>query len=340
LFLQFEKANAVKNDLKRLGYSDAFVVAYRNGKRISLNDAFNQLRNEGKNITVDQNSTAGITINSNVPDNNTVNNTVNPNTANTTTENTGGTPGAELSGTSGMLFTVQIGVYSGKVNNTQLLNLKPIYKEQLPNGYVRYTAGIYKSLEKVKNDKAKVNGLGINDAFISAYYNGTRIKVTEALAKMASGENIVFPAENPIQFDATVANETVNAPNINSTNQPANNNGVAPFTNGVTSNPVATPDNGIKNDDAGITYKVQIGAFRNQVPAGTAENFLKIKTWPIKFFTVNDLFVYTIGSFNSVKAAKTLQQEAVSNGITDAFIIVLKDGKKLSGDEARGYLNQ
>ena len=38
-FKQFTSANAVKNDLRNLGYSDAFVVAYLDGKRINLNEA-------------------------------------------------------------------------------------------------------------------------------------------------------------------------------------------------------------------------------------------------------------------------------------------------------------
>ncbi|HXU27711.1 MAG TPA: hypothetical protein VN698_10820, partial [Bacteroidia bacterium] len=39
LFDKYNNANAVKNDLKKLGYKDAFVVAYLNGKRINLADA-------------------------------------------------------------------------------------------------------------------------------------------------------------------------------------------------------------------------------------------------------------------------------------------------------------
>jgi epidermal growth factor receptor substrate 15 len=42
VFLSFDNANGAKNDIRGLGYSDAFVVAYLNGQRIPLNRALNQ----------------------------------------------------------------------------------------------------------------------------------------------------------------------------------------------------------------------------------------------------------------------------------------------------------
>jgi len=41
-----------------------------------------------------------------------------------------------------------------------------------------------------------------------------------------------------------------------------------------------------------------------------------------------------------ISFAKKLKDEAVSVGITDAFITVYKDGKKLYGQEAAQYLNK
>ncbi|MDP2387060.1 MAG: hypothetical protein Q8M29_11855 [Bacteroidota bacterium] len=354
-FIKFEEANGVKNDIKKLGYRDAFVVVYKDGQRISLGEAMNELKSQGVTINVNPNETAGITSNTNIPTANTVASTVgNNNPANNTSTNTNTSfPAAnvnatELSNVQGMLFTVQIGVYSNEASSTQLYNLKPIYRERLPNGYYRYTAGVYNNIDKVKADRAKVNGLGISDAFVSAYLNGERIKIADALAKMGSGDNLQFPPENPIQFGGgTSTNETLPATNNATTsNTPAVNTntvtttGTQPFNNGVTQGPQPTAENGVKLNEEGITFKVQIGAYKNQVPQNVANNFMKIKTWPIGANQVNGLYIYTVGSFVDNKSARPLLEEAKANGIADAFITVYKDGKKLYGAEASSYLNR
>jgi hypothetical protein len=324
MFSKYQAAVAVKNDLRKLKYNDAFVVAYLNGKRISLTDALDTLRKAGQDIIPDANSTAGITVNSNIP--------VNPEaTASTVVPvNSSG----NLNKMNGAFYTIQIGVYGNNVSAAGLLNLSPVFKEALPTGYNRYTAGIYSDYEKVKTDRARVNSLGIKDAFVGGYLNGQRVTVNESLDKVAG--NAQFLAERPIIFP-TGGNTNNTQPTTNT--QPANPN-VQPFSNGVTEGPVPTASNGVKTTDEGITFKVQIGAFRNQVPKEIADNWLKVKTWPIKYSQVNDLYLYTVGSFTEASFAKNLKAEIVALGITDAFVTVFKDGKKLYGADAAQYLNR
>lgn len=149
-------------------------------------------------------------------------------------------------------------------------------------------------------------------------------------------------AQNPIIFDGQVTrgNQTTNntSPTLQLSNSPTNT--VQPFSNGVTNAPTPTADNGVKADDAGISYKVQVGAYRNQVPADVANKFMSIKTWPVNNLPINGLFIYTIGNFTSSSFAKKLKDEAVSLGLTDAFVTVYKDGKKLYGAEASELLNK
>jgi len=326
MFNKFQTANAVKNDLRKLKYNDAFVVAYFNGKRISLAEALDTLRKTGEDVTPNANNTAGISTNSNIP--------VNPE-ATVSTVVPVKTSG-ELNTLNGIFYTIQIGVYGNNVSAVGLLNLSPVYKEALPTGYNRYTAGIYNNFDHVKTDRAKVNALGIRDAFVSGYLNGQRVTVNEPLDKFAG--NAQFLPENPIIFPS--GNQT---PNVNNTNNPTTNTvttNVQPFNNGVTQGPAPTSENGVKTTDEGITFKVQIGAYRNQVPATIADTWLKVKTWPIKYIQVNDLYLYTVGSFSEARFAKTLKAEIISLGITDAFVTVFKDGKKLYGVEATQYLNR
>jgi hypothetical protein len=141
--------------------------------------------------------------------------------------------------------------------------------------------------------------------------------------------------ENPIVFP--VANEVT----------PANNNTtggvtpvVAPFSNGVTTGPAPTAENGVKVGEEGISFKVQIGAYRNQVPAEIAANFSKINTWPVENKLINALYIYTVGNFTDVKFAKQLKDQMIGLGIGDAFVSVYQNGKKLSYAEAAQYLNR
>jgi hypothetical protein len=345
-FEQYGSANAVKNDLRNLGYSDAFVVAYYNGKRINLSEAADKAKAAGQTVEPTANTSAGITANSNVP-----RNTFTPPTTNVTNTATDSQPAEvtnELEKMNGLLYTVQIGVYSKQVTRGQLFNLKPIYTEKLPNGLYRYTAGIYNQKDRLLGDKRKVVDLGVKDAFVSAYYNAKRIPFAEGQKLQTENTNLKMETENPIIFDganspAIITNNTVVTPTNNTTavtTSATPTSSVAAFTNGVTSGPAPTAENGVKTDEAGISFKVQIGAYKNQVPNEVASKFLNIKTWPVQNVIINSLYIYTIGNFTAASFAKKLKDEAISVGIIDAYITVYKDGKKIYGAEATQYLSR
>lgn len=336
-FEKYESANAVKNDLKNLGYSDAFVVAYYNGKRINLNEGVDKARDSGQKVDLasSANTSAGITAGSNVPRNAAPPVASNP----ATTTGTDSQPADitnELEKMNGLLYTVQIGVYSKQVTKAQLSDLRPIYTEKLPSGLYRYTTGIYNQSGKLLEDKRKVVDLGVKDAFVSAYYNAKRIPFAEGQKLQAENNNLKMEAENPIIFPGAPP-AAANTPTPETTTPAA----TAPaFNNGITQGPAPTADNGVKTGEAGISYKVQIGAYKNQVPDDVASKFMNIKTWPVNHMVINGLYIYTIGNFTAPAFAKKLKDEAVSLGITDAFITVYKDGKKLYGAEAVQYLNK
>ena len=333
-FTKFENAGAVKNDLRNLGYSDAFVVAFFNGKRITVAEAIALLNKEGKTIDNNAPTSAGITANSNVPKANTLVTQPNLNSQDLVTVT------KELEQINGLLFTVQIGVYNRQITKGQLRNLGPIFSEKLPSGLYRYTAGIYNDPERLLTDKRRVVDLGISDAFVSAYLNGKRISFAEGKDKKANDATIKLETENPIIFPEGGA--VINTPAPTNTppvvNTPLENNipttTVKPFTNGVTAYPAATPENGVKPNEEGISFKVQIGAYSKQIPNDVAARFSAIKNWPIENKQINSLFIYNIGNFTDAEFAKSLKEQAVSIGITDAFITVYKDGKKVYGSEA------
>ncbi len=220
-FTTFDPANGAKGKVNDLGYTDAFVVAYCNGERISIDKA-RQI--EQGLIECNENATndASVAANStNTNNNGNTNANANNNTNTTTTNNvnstaTNNTTAATYTDQSenltnaaitaeereltayynavpnaakanqveiikGLFFTVQIGVYSQPVPNSALFNIQPLNSQRTPSGFVRYSTGIFTSVEDATARKNEVLNIGITDAFITAYFNGQRITVEEAL---------------------------------------------------------------------------------------------------------------------------------------------------------------
>jgi hypothetical protein len=68
--------------------------------------------------------------------------------------------------------------------------------------------------------------------------------------------------------------------------------------------------------------------------------FNQIKDWPVDYKMINDMYVYTAGNFVSVNAAKELRDQIRELGLSDSYITVYKNGRKLGGQEAEDLLKQ
>jgi peptidoglycan-associated lipoprotein len=89
-------------------------------------------------------------------------------------------PAIQVETVSGLFYTVQVGVYSKPVPSASLKNISPVNSELTSTKKIRYTSGIYNNLQAAVDQRNQAKGLGINDAFITAYYNGKRITLSEA----------------------------------------------------------------------------------------------------------------------------------------------------------------
>lgn len=209
IFKSLTGANMAKGKIVEIGYADAFVVAFFNGRRISLTEAENVIdsssEDQQKIYRIQKSdelaalekagikksdaqilrSSAPNPINShqslNVPnsrritDNSTTRTNTKPN-INTTTF--GGA--SRSTNTSGIYYTVQIGVYSTKKTSSDLYGISPLVTHTNKRGLIRYSTGIFKTLKEASQRKLEARTQGAEDAYVAVYRDGVRISLEEA----------------------------------------------------------------------------------------------------------------------------------------------------------------
>ena len=292
LFNKFATANKAKTQVNGLGYRDAFVVAFFNGKRISMNEALAKARDAGETISEG-------TVNSSSPQ---------PNTnSNITAAGTNIANSTDVKTVNGLFYTIQIGVFSRPTTSAQLYNIAPLNSERTDNGLIRYTTGRFSSETTAIKAKNSIAGKGISDAFVVAYLNGKRIGLTAAKSMIDSqGSSVLSKDKQEYSFIPTDTTTTEKS--------------ATSLTN---------------SSNKGIVFKVQIGAFKEQVPVNIANKFLKVSEKGIKTFTdENGLMVYTVGEVLEYESANALKNEMIGQGLTGSFVIAFKDGKKMSAADA------
>lgn len=365
-FRNLETARVAKDVIRGNGYPDAFVVAFLNGKRISNQQALQMV--EGGGDMIGSNTTY------NTNSSNTLNSSAqvgNVNSSMPGVENSGNTGSAipieegvmEINQVNGILFTVQVGVFSKPVSNSPINDLQPLYREITPNGYYRYTSGIYPNAGRAQMAKADLNNAGISDAFVTAYLNGRRISVAEASRMLESGEAVIaVSGNNPAVIQSSensqnsIAEEEVNPTNLIQSENPTEeevNNRTSETVNQIGKTPESVKPVEVTDDvsslnaseevervvifPSGLLYVVQIGAFLDRVPNEEAAKFLKIIDKGINHYRKRNGFtVYSAGQFSEYDKASALRDELVNRfNLPDAFIVPYYNGYRIEIEKAR-----
>ncbi len=201
-----------RDKIRQIGYNDAFVVAYCDGKRITFGEA---RRMEERNECVGQRTNElQLEVAGNFAEKlglEDTSRTLKPVPEHSYNQSPGAAPATAIEQfDSNLLFyTVQVGVYNRPVEKERLLSLEPLYTLRLENGQIRYSAGMYGDLSEARQSETAIRAKGISDAFVTAYYQGKRISIDKARMLLASGQATLYsddkkdvavsPAPDPVQ---------------------------------------------------------------------------------------------------------------------------------------------
>jgi hypothetical protein len=294
LFKDFSTANNAKDGIRAKGYSDAFVVAYLNGARISISEARRVLAGDITAIEVNVTTNPAVQAQP-TNDVNVDVQTVNSSNIEQGVENVQ----VAASSTRGELyFTVQVGVYSTSISPSSVFTISPLNTEQIPNNLIRYSSGVYGSVAEAINARNLIVQNGIRDAFVTAYYNGKRITIAEA--KAIAGGNlgaVNTPSATPS------GNET---PNNNQNNTSAN-----------TGN--STLNNSSTNNNA--QFHVEVGPYTGGIPVDQARTILGLGALGVIVEKNNGATLYKIGKFTTETEADALRQSLISKGLINPVVV-------------------
>lgn len=307
MFRSEEATRMVLAEVKKLGYPDAFIVAYLDGNKISPTQASNIIKAGTDNCVagysqivaneismVKSQTTTGSDVALSVQSNN---------KTKTIAETVGRVEvdATDIKNVDGLLFSVQIGVFKTIPTADKIHNLNPIYKEHTESGFIRLTTGIFDNYESARSEKNKIVGIGIDDAFVVAYQNGKRLSLDEAR-----------------RIDKQSSTKKASTSNVN------------------------IPNSNISTDNSDIIFKVQVGAYEKQVPTNVVSSLLKIASMKDFEQKANEkgITLYTVGKFKSYDEAVQSKNIVVNSGAPDAFVIAYKGNKQISVDEAKQLLNK
>ncbi|HLU87804.1 MAG TPA: hypothetical protein VKZ44_08625, partial [Taishania sp.] len=195
----FNTAAAVveaREKIRQLGYHDAFVVAYCDGKRIQFGEA-RKMEETGacsaKPMEEIQEAIAQQYIQKlGLEDTSKTLKRVPEYTYNRSNGAAKATAIEQLDENM-VYFTVQIGVYNKPVSIDKLHNLSPLYTYRLENGQIRYSVGIFGDIPSARELETSIRKKGISDAFITAYYQGNRITIERAKKLIEEGVRSYSP---------------------------------------------------------------------------------------------------------------------------------------------------
>ena len=181
-----------REKIRDLGYSDAFVVAYCDGERIQFGEARRRER-EGTCVPKGENELmVEVAIKTAEKLGLPTTNEVQEVPELTYNQAPGAAEADPIEIKQGLFFTVQIGVFNRPVGSEYMHNMDELLTIRLPNGQIRYASGVFNSVEEALPRRDEALNNGVKGAFVTAYYKGERITLSEARRLLEeNGESIL-----------------------------------------------------------------------------------------------------------------------------------------------------
>jgi hypothetical protein len=207
-----------RNKIRAIGYADAFAIAYCDGKRISLAEAralelSKQCLPKGENeLVLEMAANTAEKMGLTISDSLTPAVEAMPIITETDYNNVpGGVKADPVENHLGLFYTVQVGVFNNPINAKVVSNMAPLISNRLPNGQIRYSSGMFNSIDEARPKKQEAIDKGIKDAFITAYYKSQRITLAEAEQLLKENGEVILESK---QVQKTEGNNTqVSSPN-------------------------------------------------------------------------------------------------------------------------------
>ncbi len=161
-FKTWEAAKEALPIIKSKGYKTAFIVAMKDGKRIRPTAARHLARQTTKNYNMLVNEELAL---------------VKGKKSNAKPVKLGKILATDLSKTSDLIYTVQLGVFNRVLSPKELKTTDNINFERLNSGAIRYTKGIFREKKNADKERNRLKELGFKGVFVVAFINGKQVKV-------------------------------------------------------------------------------------------------------------------------------------------------------------------
>ncbi|WP_054715750.1 SPOR domain-containing protein [Marinifilum fragile] len=203
----------------------------------------------------------------------------------------------------GYVYHLQVGVFSSKRDPKFFEGLNPVKEELAGNGKLyKYMVGNYPTFASAKSSIHEIKQLFPN-AFVVAYKDGKKADL---------GQAIKITDQN---YQPTVVAKSTQKP--------------------------AVEPKAVKINGGEVVFKVQVGAFAEDVPQDVKNRLRAFSKYKIEY--TNDYRGYTIctvGSFDSYSKVSKLKMELREAGLSDAFTVAYSGSEKVTIQQALEILRQ
>ena len=311
LFKKYDEAIQARDEIRVKGYSDAFVVVYVDGNKLTGDQARDIVARAKTNETLTVQLVSGVSSDAPIVEDEvpitTEESVISSESKGVKTPDYYNDPNAadasQVEVINGLFYTVQVGVYSKPVKLVKLYNLTELNSELTQSGVIRYTSGRFGDLSAASTRKARAIEKGVEDAFITAYYNGKRISLSEA-------QRILNEVGDEALTDEITGGATKPAVQQNEGDSSGTGNGQG------------------EGSSNGESYVVIMGTFAGAVPEELANLFLENEDWGIRRIEFPGAgAIYLTEEMESLKDARTLLEECKRLNIGSASIGTMKDGQ-------------